>query len=53
MHEGSVTAASDGDAPAEPFNAVIHLDHTRALEPLETVGETPVNEVPDTYPAGV
>jgi erythromycin esterase len=43
------------DLPAQ-FEAVIHFDETRALEPLERTtgweaGEP--GEVPETYPSGV
>jgi erythromycin esterase-like protein len=38
------------------FDAVIHFDRTRALEPLETVPPVPSaesEEVPETWPSGV
>jgi hypothetical protein len=34
------------------FDAMIHVDDTRAVEPLERVGRVDA-EVPETYPAGV
>ncbi|HEY3120935.1 MAG TPA: erythromycin esterase family protein [Vicinamibacteria bacterium] len=37
---------------AQQFDAVIHVDETRAVEPLERVGE-PEPEVPETFPSGV
>jgi erythromycin esterase-like protein/predicted phosphoribosyltransferase len=38
---------------AEQFDALIHLDETRALEPLETTSEWDAGELPETYPWGV
>lgn len=35
------------------FDAVIHLDHTRALEPLERTAGWERGEAPDTYPTGI
>jgi erythromycin esterase-like protein len=35
------------------FDAVIHLDTTRALEPLDRASEIVHDEVPDTFPSGV
>jgi erythromycin esterase-like protein len=35
------------------FDAVVHLDETRALEPLERTQEWVDGEVPETYPTGV
>jgi erythromycin esterase-like protein len=35
------------------FDAIIHLDHTRAVEPLERSGEWPSEEPPETYPSGI
>ena len=37
------------------FDAVIHIDRTRALEPLEDAAPRPEQpaEVPETYPEGV
>jgi erythromycin esterase-like protein len=37
----------------DQFDAVIHVDSSRALEPLDTIGETAPEEVPETYPSGV
>ncbi len=34
----------------DQFDAVIHLDETRALEPLERVSEKEKGELPETYP---
>lgn len=36
----------------DQFDAVIHLDETTALEPLERTSEWDQGEVPDTYPSG-
>jgi erythromycin esterase-like protein len=38
---------------AEQFDAVIHLDDTRALEPLERTAEWTLPEPPETYPTGL
>jgi erythromycin esterase-like protein/predicted phosphoribosyltransferase len=35
------------------FDAVIHIDETRALEPLERTAGWDRGEVPDTFPSGV
>ena len=35
------------------FDAVIHFDHTRAVEPLERTAEWEDGELPETYPAGL
>ena len=37
---------------ADQFDFVLHLDHTRAVEPLETV-PPPSDEIPETFPTGV
>jgi erythromycin esterase-like protein/predicted phosphoribosyltransferase len=38
---------------ADQFDAVIHLDETTALEPLERASEWDTGELPETYPTGV
>jgi erythromycin esterase-like protein len=38
---------------AEQFDAVIHIDETHALEPLEPTSEWVAGELPETYPSGV
>jgi erythromycin esterase-like protein len=35
------------------FDAVIHFDHTRAVEPLERTALWQKDEVPETFPSGV
>jgi erythromycin esterase-like protein len=37
---------------AEQFDAMIHIDETRALEPLERVSQHP-EEAPETWPTGM
>jgi erythromycin esterase-like protein len=38
----------------QQFDAVIHIDHTRSLEPLERIPEHGLeNEPPETYPSGL
>ena len=38
---------------ADQFDAVIHLDHTRALEPLERTALWDEGEPPETFPSGI
>jgi erythromycin esterase-like protein len=38
---------------ADQFDAVIHLDETHALEPLERTSQWERGELPETYPWGV
>jgi len=38
---------------AEQFDAVIHCDHTRALQPLERTSAWDTGELPETYPYAV
>jgi erythromycin esterase-like protein len=38
---------------ADQFDAVIHIDETHALEPLERNSEWVAGELPETYPSGV
>jgi erythromycin esterase-like protein/predicted phosphoribosyltransferase len=38
---------------ADQFDAVIHFDETRAVEPLERTSEWQTGELPETYPFGV
>ena len=38
---------------AHQFDAMIHLDATRALEPLDRTGGSIEEEAPETYPTGV
>ncbi|MBC5826065.1 MAG: erythromycin esterase family protein [Candidatus Eremiobacteraeota bacterium] len=38
---------------AEQFDAVIHIDHTRAVEPLEQTPMWATGEVAETFPTGV
>ena len=38
---------------ADQFDAVIHFDHTRAVEPLERTASWDRLEPPETYPTGV
>lgn len=39
--------------PADQYDAVIHIDQTRALEPLEVTSEWVAGETPETYPSGL
>ena len=38
---------------ADQFDAVLHIDETHALEPLERTSEWEAGELPETYPFGV
>ena len=38
---------------SEQFDAVIHFDETRAVEPLERTLEWETGEVPETFPTGI
>ncbi len=38
---------------ARQFDAVLHIDETSAVEPLETTSEWEAGELPETYPWGV
>lgn len=38
---------------SDQFDAVIHFDETRAVEPLERTVEWEIGEVPETFPTGV
>jgi erythromycin esterase-like protein len=39
--------------PGGQFDAIIHVDQTRALEPLETTSAWTAGETPETYPTGL
>ncbi|MEV6140168.1 erythromycin esterase family protein [Nocardia sp. NPDC051990] len=39
--------------PADQFDALIHIDHTTALEPLEPTSEWIAGTTPETYPSGL
>jgi erythromycin esterase-like protein len=39
--------------PREQFDAIIHIDKTRALEPLEVTSRWVEGETPETYPTGL
>ncbi|MGH3462694.1 MAG: erythromycin esterase family protein [Kribbellaceae bacterium] len=39
--------------PADQFDAVIHIDDTRAIEPLERTARWDAGELPETYPHAV
>jgi erythromycin esterase-like protein len=36
-----------------PFDAVLHFDETRAVEPLERTSTWEKGEVPETFPSGL
>jgi erythromycin esterase-like protein len=38
---------------ADQFDAVIHIDETRALEPLERTARWEEGEMPETYPVAM
>jgi erythromycin esterase-like protein len=37
----------------DQFDAVIHFDETRAVEPLERTSAWEAGEVPETFPSGI
>ena len=37
----------------DQFDAVLHFDHTRAVEPLERSTEWEMGEVEETFPSGL
>jgi len=39
--------------PSDQFDAMIHIDQTRALEPLEPTSVWIAGETPETYPSGL
>jgi erythromycin esterase-like protein len=39
--------------PGAQFDAIIHIDRTRALEPLEITSLWTAGETPETYPTGL
>jgi erythromycin esterase-like protein/predicted phosphoribosyltransferase len=39
--------------PADQFDAVIHIDRTRAVEPLDPTSRWIEGETPETYPSGL
>jgi hypothetical protein len=38
---------------ADQFDAVVHLDETRATEPLERTSQWEAGELPETFPFAV
>ena len=38
---------------SDQFDAVLHFDHTRAVEPLERTAEWTLGEVEETFPTGI
>ncbi|MDM7924081.1 MAG: erythromycin esterase family protein, partial [Pyrinomonadaceae bacterium] len=38
---------------SQQFDALIHIDETRAVEPLERTSEWEAGEVPETFPSGI
>ena len=38
---------------AEQFDAVIHIEQTRALQPLDALSELTREDLPETFPSGV
>lgn len=37
----------------QQFDAIIHIDETTAVEPLERTSEWEAGEAPETYPTGI
>ena len=38
---------------SDQFDAILHYDHTRAVEPLERTAEWEAGEVEETFPSGL
>ena len=38
---------------SDQFDAVVHFDETRAVEPLERNSDWEAGEVPETFPSGI
>ena len=38
---------------AKQFDAILHFDETRAVEPLERTSEWEAGEAPETFPSGI
>ena len=38
---------------SDQFDAVIHFDQTRAVEPLESIGKQSLGEPDETFPSGI
>ena len=38
---------------SDQFDAILHYDHTRAVEPLEQTAEWEAGEVEETFPSGL
>jgi erythromycin esterase-like protein len=38
---------------SEQFDAIIHFDQTRAVEPLEPIAEIILDEPAETFPSGI
>ena len=39
--------------PAQQYDAIVHIDHSDAVQELEPDGGTHDGELPETYPVGV
>src|SRR6476659_9352945 len=39
--------------PADQYDAMIHIEHTRAVQPIEPTGVLIEGETPETYPSGL
>ena len=39
--------------PADQYDAMIHIEHTRAVQPIEPTGVWIEGETPETYPSGL
>jgi hypothetical protein len=39
--------------PGDQFDAMIHIENTQALEPLDVTSEWIAGETPETFPTGL
>jgi erythromycin esterase-like protein len=51
--ESELTSHYFGAQLSDQFDAVIHFDQTRAVEPLEPIAEQSLGELAETFPSGI
>jgi hypothetical protein len=51
--EGSSVSANVAASATRQFDALVHIDHTRAVEPLERTQTWERGEPPETYPTAL
>ncbi len=53
LPESELASHYFGAQLSDQFDAVIHFDQTRAVEPLEPIAEPNLGEPAETFPSGV